>query len=120
MDGKCRCMDNIFIERLWRSLKYEEVYLHAYASVAEAMAGRELVPLLQRGAAAPEPRLPHTAAGLCGGMPVDKWTIGFADRLRPPRLPEPARKAGKCSPSPTSPRAQQPTEELIKRVLKVE
>jgi hypothetical protein len=32
-------MDNIFIERLWRSLKYEEVYLHAYASVAEAKAG---------------------------------------------------------------------------------
>jgi putative transposase len=38
MDGKGRCMDNIFIERLWRSLKYEEVYLHAYASVAEAEA----------------------------------------------------------------------------------
>ena len=36
MDGKGRCMDNIFIERLWRSLKYEEVYLHAYGSVAEA------------------------------------------------------------------------------------
>jgi len=39
MDGKGRCMDNIFIERLWRSLKYEEVYLHAYANVAEAKAG---------------------------------------------------------------------------------
>jgi putative transposase len=39
MDGKGRCMDNIFIERLWRSLKYEEVYLHAYATVAEAKAG---------------------------------------------------------------------------------
>src|SRR6266853_139893 len=39
MDGKGRCMDNIFIERLWRSLKYEEVYLHAYASVAAAKAG---------------------------------------------------------------------------------
>ena len=32
-------MDNIFVERLWRSLKYEEVYLHAYAPVAEAKAG---------------------------------------------------------------------------------
>ena len=39
MDGKGRCMDNIFVERLWRSLKYEEVYLHAYANVAEAKAG---------------------------------------------------------------------------------
>ena len=36
MDGRGRCMDNIFTERLWRSVKYEEVYLHAYASVSEA------------------------------------------------------------------------------------
>jgi len=39
MDGKGRCMDNIFVERLWRSLKYEEVYLNAYATVAEAKIG---------------------------------------------------------------------------------
>ena len=39
MDGKGRCMDNVFIERLWRSLKYEEVYLHAYETVGEAKAG---------------------------------------------------------------------------------
>jgi putative transposase len=39
MDGKGRYMDNIFVERLWRSLKYEEVYLNAYASVAEARTG---------------------------------------------------------------------------------
>jgi transposase InsO family protein len=38
MDGKGRYMDNIFVERLWHSLKYEEVYLNAYASVAEAKA----------------------------------------------------------------------------------
>lgn len=36
MDGKGRWMDNVFIERLWRSLKYEEVYLKAYESVKEA------------------------------------------------------------------------------------
>jgi putative transposase len=36
MDGKGRYLDNIFIERLWRSLKYEEVYIKAYGSVAEA------------------------------------------------------------------------------------
>jgi putative transposase len=35
MDGKGRWMDNVFVERLWRSLKYEEVYLKAYESVAE-------------------------------------------------------------------------------------
>jgi putative transposase len=39
MDGKGRYMDNIFVERLWRSLKYEEVYLNAYDSVAQAKAG---------------------------------------------------------------------------------
>ena len=39
MDGRGRFMDNIFIERLWRSLKYEEVYLHAYDTVAAAKAG---------------------------------------------------------------------------------
>jgi len=39
MDGKGRCMDNVFVERLWRSLKYEEVYLHAYETVQEAHAG---------------------------------------------------------------------------------
>jgi putative transposase len=38
MDGKGRCMDNIFVERLWRSLKYEEVYLNAYATVTETHA----------------------------------------------------------------------------------
>ena len=36
MDGKGRYLDNIFIERLWRSVKYEEVYLHAYDTVNEA------------------------------------------------------------------------------------
>lgn len=36
MDGRGRCMDNIFIERLWRTLKYEEVYLNDYQSVREA------------------------------------------------------------------------------------
>jgi putative transposase len=41
MDGRGRCMDNIFIERLWRSLKYEEVYLKDYESVTEARAGLE-------------------------------------------------------------------------------
>lgn len=41
MDGRGRCMDNIFVERLWRSLKYEEVYLKDYESVREAQAGIE-------------------------------------------------------------------------------
>jgi putative transposase len=39
MDGKGRWIDNVFVERLWRSVKYENVYLHAYESVAAARAG---------------------------------------------------------------------------------
>ena len=39
MDGKGRCMDNIFVERLWRSLKYEEVYLREYSTVRETQQG---------------------------------------------------------------------------------
>jgi putative transposase len=39
MDGKGRFLDNIFIERLWRSLKYEEVFIKAYRSVPEARIG---------------------------------------------------------------------------------
>ena len=39
MDGKGRYQDNIFVERLWRSVKYEEVYLKAYQTVAEARTG---------------------------------------------------------------------------------
>jgi putative transposase len=39
MDGKGRWMDNVFIERLWRRLKYEEVYLKAYDTVAQATQG---------------------------------------------------------------------------------
>lgn len=39
MDGRGRCLDNIFIERLWRSLKYEEVYLRDYRAVSEAREG---------------------------------------------------------------------------------
>ena len=38
MDGKGAWRDNVFVERLWRSVKYEEVYLRAYESVSEARA----------------------------------------------------------------------------------
>ena len=41
MDGKGRWIDNVFIERLWRSVKYEEVYLHAYEPLTQARNGLE-------------------------------------------------------------------------------
>lgn len=57
MDGKGRYIDNIFIERLWRSLKYEEVYLHPYDSLTEARAG------IGRYLAFFNDARPHTALG---------------------------------------------------------
>jgi len=39
MDGKVRCMDNIFIERLWRSVKYEKIFLEVFETVPELLSG---------------------------------------------------------------------------------
>lgn len=39
MDGRGRALDNVFVERLWRSVKYEEVYLHDYQSPQDALTG---------------------------------------------------------------------------------
>jgi putative transposase len=55
MDGKGAWRDNVFIERLWKSVKYEEVYLHAYDSVSQARAS------LSRYFAFYNTRRPHSA-----------------------------------------------------------
>jgi putative transposase len=39
MDGRGRALDNVFVERLWRSLKYEDIYLKDYQSIKEAKYG---------------------------------------------------------------------------------
>jgi putative transposase len=44
MDGKGAWRDNVFVERLWRTIKYEEVYRHAYASVSGARASIKRYP----------------------------------------------------------------------------
>ncbi|HBW74047.1 MAG TPA: IS3 family transposase [Candidatus Magasanikbacteria bacterium] len=41
MDGRGRCLDNIFVERLWRSVKYEDIYLKYYRTIEETFAGLE-------------------------------------------------------------------------------
>jgi putative transposase len=106
MDGKGRCMDNIFVERLWRSLKYEEVYLNAYATVADAKAG--IGCWLEFYNAERQ----HQSLGYRTPRQIYQEGRGYVDdrRCRPaalPPLPERARKAGKCSPSPTYPQAPQ-------------
>ena len=55
MDGRGRALDNIFVERLWRSVKYEEVYLKAYETVSAAREG------LQAYLAFYNERRPHQA-----------------------------------------------------------
>jgi len=55
MDGKGRWVDNVFVERLWRSVKYEEVYLHAYDTVTQAREG------LQRYFSFYNERRPHSS-----------------------------------------------------------
>ena len=39
MDGRGRALDNIFVERLWRSVKYEDIYLKGYATMSELLVG---------------------------------------------------------------------------------
>jgi putative transposase len=103
MDGKGRCMDNVFIERLWRSLKYEEVYLHAYGTVAAAKAGigawlvfyNEERQHQSHGYRTPRQVYEAQCRWICGRSALP---TGCASPI-----PEPARTAGKCSPSPTYP-----------------
>jgi putative transposase len=57
MDGRGCWRDNVFVERLWRSIKYEEVYLHAYENVSAAKAGVGRYLDFYNG------RRPHTALG---------------------------------------------------------
>jgi putative transposase len=64
MDGKGRATDNIFVERLWRSLKYEDVYLHDYATLAQARAG------IARWIRFYNHRRPHQALDNCVPMDV--------------------------------------------------
>jgi putative transposase len=84
-------MDNIFVERLWRSLKYEEVYLNVYASVTEAKAG------IGAWLDFYNEERQHQSLGYCTPRQIYKeglWT--WDDRLcRPVPLPPPPEPAGK-------------------------
>jgi len=73
MDGRGRWMDNVFIERLWRSLKYECVYLHAFETGSELRAG------LTSWIGYYNARRPHSA--LAGQTPDEAYGIGKPERL---------------------------------------
>ncbi len=70
MDGRGRWMDNVFIERLWRSLKHEEVYLKGYADAREARAG------IGQWIAFYNELRPHQALG--HAMPMAAWRAGMS------------------------------------------
>lgn len=72
MDGRGRWMDNVFIERLWRSLKYECVYLHAFETGSEARAG------IGRWIDYYNNQRPHSALG---GQTPDETYRQAADRM---------------------------------------
>jgi len=97
MDGRGRCMDNIFIERLWRSLKYEAVYLHDLTDgfKAEQVIG-EWIGFYNT-------ERPHSA--LAGQTPAEAYAGLPVDMMdKPDGLP-------------TSPQAQQQQQNVINRVL---
>ena len=72
MDGRGRWMDNVFIERLWRSLKYECVYLHAFETGSELKAGPG------RWITYYNTQRPHS--GLAGRTPLEAYRrIGQSD-----------------------------------------
>jgi putative transposase len=73
MDGRGRWMDNVFIERLWRSLKYECVYLHAFETGSELRAG------LTKWIGYYNAGRPHSA--LAGQTPDEAYRANEVERL---------------------------------------
>ncbi len=98
MDGRGRCMDNIFIERLWRSLKYEAVYLHELADGFKAeRVIRDWIEFYNT-------ERPHSA--LAGRTPAEAYGAG-----------RPVDMMDKPDGLPTSPQAQQQQKDLINEIL---
>jgi putative transposase len=98
MDGRGRCMDNIFIERLWRSLKYEAVYLHELTDgfKAERVIGDWITFY--------NTERPHSA--LAGQTPAEAYATE-----------RPVDMMDKPDGLPTSPQAQQQQQDVINSVL---
>ena len=79
MDGRGSWRDNVFVERLWRSVKYEEVYLRAYDSVGEGSCLARPVPgFLQSQTAAFESRCPNAGSCLLRPPAAARGSLNFA------------------------------------------
>ena len=97
MDGRGRCRDNIFIERLWRSLKYEAIYLH------ELTDGFKAERVIAEWINFYNTERPHSA--LAGQTPAEAYGAG-----------QPVDMMDKPDGLPTSPQAQQQQEDMINRI----
>jgi putative transposase len=99
MDGRGRWIDNVFIERLWRSLKYEDIYLKGYADGREAKAG------IAEWLAFYNHRRPHQA--LANRTPMAVWRDGVAGALGGEAV-DMTLRLGNPGGLPTHPQPQQP------------
>jgi putative transposase len=75
MDGRGRALDNIFVERLWRSLKYEDVYLKCYTNVLALIAGLTEYFLFYNT------ERPHQALGYCTPYEIYRTGVGGGARI---------------------------------------
>lgn len=79
MDGRGRAMDNIFVERLWRNVKYEDIYLHGYMTMSELLMGLTRYFIFYNGErphqalAYKTPNVVHASAKGGGAMIIDKF-----------------------------------------------
>jgi putative transposase len=101
MDGRGRWMDNVFIERLWRSLKYEDIYLKGYADGREARAG------IASWIGFYNSRRPHQALG--NRTPMAVWRAGKIGALGEKAVDMTLRLDNACA-LPTCPQPQQQQE----------
>ena len=104
MDGRGRWMDNVFIERLWRSLKYEDIYLKGYADGREAKAG------IARWVAFYNGRRPHMA--LANRTPMVVWRDGVRATLDGSAL-DMTLRLDNAGALPTCPQPQQQPRRMI-------
>ncbi len=101
MNGRGRFMDNIFIERLWRSIKYEEVHLKAYADAREARAaiGSWMTFYIQLSTPAPGDEQPDADGGVArrhrqnrGGGEGCEYAASLGQRKRVAHIPTAEKK----------------------------
>ena len=100
MDGRGRWMDNVFIERLWRSLKHEDVYLKGYADGREAARG------IAEWIAFYNDQRPHQALGHRAPMTVRR------DGAAGPKAVDMTLRLDNASALPTCPQPQKQTQPL--------